>query len=189
MEYYSAVVDSVEETDRLLADANSDSRELVVAAYRASEFATTPPIRATWDQILSSGHLGLLPDRVIESGLSEYYTFNESNAYSENIVQESRYRETIRSIIPVQVQIEIRKGCSDVVNDFNVIFGFSAECRLSVERSVLDATAEKIRSHPSIREALRYQYSTAVGVRNNRRGDVVLIEHALAAIKRPESIK
>lgn len=184
--YYTDVADSVEEADRLLANDDADSRQLVIAAYRSSEFATTPPNRAIWDQIVSSGHLGLLPDRVIDSGLSEYYTFNESNAYTENIVQVSKYRQTVRSIIPLSVQIAIREGCSDIVNEYNVITGFEPECRLSVDQSMIDETAERLRSDQNIREDLRYQYSTVLGVRNNRRGDVVLIERALAAVRGAE---
>src|ERR1044071_901153 len=58
--YYSAVLESVQKTDELLRAADPDPRALVVNAYRATEISYIAPVRATWDQIVSSGHLGLL---------------------------------------------------------------------------------------------------------------------------------
>lgn len=53
--YYTAVEDSVRKTDALLASADPDPRALIVNAYRASEIVYIAPVRATWDQIVSSG--------------------------------------------------------------------------------------------------------------------------------------
>ncbi len=184
--YYSAVLDSVVEADRLLSRADGDARTLVIAAYRASEYATTPPNRATWDQIVSSGHLGLLPGGSVGSDLSEYYTFNESNAVTESRVESSSYRQAVREIIPLEIQVAIREGCSDVMNDFGVITGFTQECRLDLDPSVLTATAEQLRLDPEIRDELRYQYTRIVSVINNSTGNLVLIERVLAALGQPE---
>ncbi len=186
LNYYRAVRDSVVEADRLLSTDDGDARQLVIAAYRASEFASTPPNRATWDQIVSSGHLGLLPDGAVSSDLSEYYTFDESNAVTISRVEGSSYRHAVRSIIPLDVQIAIREGCSDVMNEFGVIAGFTNECRLQVDPSVLTATAEKLRSDPEIRDELRYQYTRVASVINNSTGNVVLIERVLASLGQPE---
>ena len=184
--YYTAVLEGVKETDRLLADATADSRQLVVAAYRASEFATTPPNRATWDQIVSSGHLGLLPDGAIDGGVSEYYRYHESNSYTENLVQISQYRQTVRSIIPLSVQLAIREGCSDITNEYYIVSGFETECRLSVDQSAIDDTAEKLRANQNIAGELRHQYSTIAVVRDNNIGNIILAERALSALGRLE---
>ena len=74
--YYSAVLESVQRTDQLLRAADPDPRALVINAYRATELTYNAPVRATWDQIVSSGHLGLLPAGAAESGLSQYYAFD-----------------------------------------------------------------------------------------------------------------
>jgi len=47
--YYKQVLENVEETDKLLRAPNPDSQAVVVAAYRASEFANSPTNSATWD--------------------------------------------------------------------------------------------------------------------------------------------
>ena len=186
IDYYSAVLDSVLEANRLLSDSNPDARQLVVAAYRATEYATTPPNRATWDQIVSSGHLGLLPGNATDGGLSEYYTFGESNTITALRVESSLYRQTLRSIMPLEIQLAIRDGCSDVRNESGIITGFTKECRVDVAPSILKAAAEKLQSNPTIRDDLRYQYSLVASVRNNYRGSLVAIEQAQAALSEAE---
>lgn len=98
--YYADVLESVQSTDALLRSANPDPRELVVNAYRATEITYIPPMRATWDQIVSSGHLGLLPPGTVESGLSNYYSFDSGqDVYRQGL--DSSYRQTVRKIIPL----------------------------------------------------------------------------------------
>ncbi|HEX4665314.1 MAG TPA: hypothetical protein VH207_01845 [Chthoniobacterales bacterium] len=97
--YYSAVLASVQKTDELLIVADPDPRALVVNAYRGTEISYNAPVRATWDQIVSSGHLGLLPAGPVESGLSQYYAFDTAQGVYRMGLN-SAYRQTVRQIIP-----------------------------------------------------------------------------------------
>lgn len=180
--YYSAVVEGVLEADRLLSTANPDPRALVVAAYRASEVNVLPSNRATWDQIVSSGHLGLLPESVIDSGLSQYYSFTQSDMTS-SLLQNAPYRIALRSIIDVPVQVAIRDGCSDLIDEATIIAGFVAECRLDVSRDVLASNAERLLSEPNLKDHLRYQYSLSAFAHLSYTGNAVLIRRAIAAIE------
>ncbi|MDT8442537.1 MAG: DUF6090 family protein, partial [Desulfuromonadales bacterium] len=56
--YYDDVTEAIKDADWLLSLPDPDPKALVVAAYRASEFSANPSSRATWDQVVSSGHLG-----------------------------------------------------------------------------------------------------------------------------------
>ncbi len=71
--YYAAVLDSLVRTNDLLADPASDPQELVVSAYRASEILYPAPTRATWDEIVSSGDVSLLPSEAVDAGVAEYF--------------------------------------------------------------------------------------------------------------------
>ncbi len=122
--YYSAVLESVQRTDEFLRAADRDPRALVVNAYRATEINYNAPVRATWDQIVSSGHLGLLPAGAAESGLSQYYAFDTAqDVYRVGL--NSGYRQTVRQIIPMTMQIAMRAGCSDVRDKRGNIVGFA----------------------------------------------------------------
>ena len=157
--YYKQVLENVEETDKLLRAPNPDSQAVVVAAYRASEFANSPTNSATWDQIVSSGHIGLLPSSAVEGGLLEYYK-NQDSVDALNLrVLESPYRLAVRSLIPLPIQLAIRESCSDILDELNTSTGFVSECVLDTDDSELRKTADAILSSTAVRETLRIQYS------------------------------
>lgn len=179
--YYSAVLQSVRRTDELLREPDSDPRELVVNAYRASEILYNPPVRATWDQIVSSGHLGLLPARAVESGLSKYFAFDTAlDLY--NTGWRSDYRKTVREVIPLDMQIAMHKTCSDVRDARGNITGFAEHCEFEADPVALKAVATALRGDPEVAASLRYQYSFVVNATLNLgrvRGN---IEDALDAL-------
>ena len=187
--YDSAVLESVQRTDELLRAADPDPRALVVNAYRASELIYNAPVRATWDQIVSSGHLGLLPPGAAESGLSQYYAFDTAqDLYRMGL--NSGYRQTVRQIIPMTVQIAMRAGCSDVRDQRGNIVGFAKNCDLKVDPAVLKDTAVALRSNPAVLADLQYQYSFAVSATLNLGGVEKNLEEALAALgAAPEAVE
>ncbi len=180
--YYQAVTESIETTDRLLASPDPDPKALVVAAYRASEFSSNPPNRATWDQIVSSGDLGLLPEDTLRNVLSEYYRFQDGNEDTNTRLQDTPYRRAVRSLIPLAVQISMREGCSDVYDDKQVIVGFVTDCNLDVDPSMINETAQALTASADIREWLRYQYSMVSSVQVNNTGNVFQLEQILGAL-------
>ncbi len=138
-------------------------------------------MRATWDQIVSSGHLGLLPPGAAESALSQYYAFDTAqDIYRMGL--NSSYRQTARRIIPMTVQIAMRAGCSDVRDQRGNIVGFAKDCDLKVDPAVLRDTAGALRSNPAVLADLRYQYSFAVSATLNLGGLENSVEEALAAL-------
>ena len=115
-EYYAAVLASVVRTNELLADANADAQALVVSAYRASEITFSPTTRATWDEIVSSGDIGLLPGEASNGAVASYFVLDTSRFMYE-LLQASDYRRRVREIIPLEAQMALRAGCSDVRNE------------------------------------------------------------------------
>ncbi len=179
--YYSAVLESVQRTDELLRAADPDPRALVVNAYRATEISYSAPVRATWDQIVSSGHLGLLPAGAVESGLSQYYAFDTAqDIYRAGL--NSGYRQTARQIIPMSIQIAMRAGCSDERDQRGNIVGFARNCDLDVSPADLKDVAAALRGDPAVLADLRYQYSFAVSATLNLGGIEKRVEEALAAL-------
>lgn len=180
--YYDDVTQSIEDADRMLASSDPEPKALVVAAYRASEFTYNPKRRATWDQIVSSGDLGLLPQAAIESDLSNYYRFLEANDDTIFRLQDTPYRRIVRSLIPLPVQLSIRDGCSDQTDDDATVLGFVAECHLDTDEAMLEDTARALMSSGQMREMLRYQYSMVASVRANLLGDIFVLQQLLGAL-------
>lgn len=88
--YYAAVLESVERTDALLADPQSDPKMLVVDAYRASEINYRAPSRATWDEVVASGNAGLLP-REMAAAAADYFAIDTARD-TLGTLSESAYR-------------------------------------------------------------------------------------------------
>lgn len=179
--YYGAVLDSVVETERLLKSESPDPRALVVAAYRATETAFYPASRSTFDQIVFSGHLGLLPKKALNEGLIDYYSLSQADT-AYDLVRDSRYRELVRSIIPLSVQIAIREGCSDVMDDTGIIVGFTASCRLDVDASTMSSVAQALLNESDVSKTLRFQYSPVSQAKTMFQNNVVGIKKSLAAL-------
>ncbi|GJL91341.1 hypothetical protein [Hyphococcus sp.] len=185
--YYGHVLDSVVETDRLLSSPGSDAQALIVAAYRASEFNNNPPNSATWDEIVSSGQIGLLPSGAIEGGLSDYYKFQAANDDVNIRLIDSPYRLAVRSLIPLPLQLAIREGCSDDLDDINVARDFMSECVLNIDASIINKAAETLRSSPALHESLRHQYTMVASVQINNRGNIVLLDRVLGVLNAKDS--
>jgi hypothetical protein len=193
--YYSAVLESVQKTDELLQAADPDPRALVTSAYRATELNYIAPVRATWDEVVSSGHLGLLPPAAAESGLSQYYAFDTAqDIYRMGL--NSAYRQTVRKIIPITMQIAMRAGCSDVRDKRGNITGFMKDCDLNIDSAplrdvavALRDVAVALRNDPVVLGDLRNQYSFAVSATLNLGGVEKNIEGALAALGAAEKSK
>lgn len=126
--YYAAVQDSLVRANDLLNQPSSDAEDLVVAAYRASELMYSPPTRATWDEIVSAGDIGLLPRGAVESGIASYFAADTGQMSMESM-ERSEYRRAVRETIPLEIQIALRGGCSDVRDDHGELSGSSSIAR------------------------------------------------------------
>lgn len=180
--YYGAVLESIDQADTLLADPAGDAKATVLSAYRASEISNSPQTRATWDEIVSSGHVGLLPRELLDSGLAIFYSIDVANQSFLDL-RDSAYRHRARSLIPLSIQKAIRATCSDLRDEAERVLGFMPECRLDVEPALLEATAAALRADAQLKAALHYQYSQVFTAQANIRGGVVLLERALAVLK------
>ncbi|MEM1260850.1 MAG: hypothetical protein AAGH76_00495 [Pseudomonadota bacterium] len=180
--YHAVVLENVVAATKLLANPKSDDKALVVAAYRASEITNNPANRETWDQIVSAGHLGLLPQAAFDQGIANYYSIAGANDTSTYLLESSDYRKAVRTVIPLAVQLAIREHCSDEMNENGFIVGFVGDCNLDGIADELPATATALRASASIRQHLPYQYSLVAIVYANHEQDTLLVKQLLAAL-------
>jgi len=179
--YYAAVLDSLVRTNELLNDPAPDAEDLVVSAYRASELLYSPPTRSTWDEIVSSGDIGLLPRGAVDAGIADYFATDTGQATLDSLM-DSNYRRAVRETIPLDIQIALREGCSDQRDERERIVGFVEQCALNADRAAIQRAADAIRASGQLRATLRYQYSNVFAARANLTADVLAIEHGLAGL-------
>lgn len=182
LSYFRQVLASVEQVERLLPENSTDAKTIVSAAYRATEVSNVPTSTATWEQIVSSGHVGLLRDPELEYGLAEYYKYKQETFAGNSPLFTSPYREAVRSLLPLSLQLAIREGCSDTLDEFNNAIWFVDSCSIEVDDDVLVAAAAAIRSSQEVRETLRSQYSRVYSSILNHEGDVAQAEKLLTLL-------
>lgn len=180
--YYEAVISSGERTVvRLNAESIDDPLGLVVDAYRATEYNHRPPTRATFDEIVSTGSLGLIPTEVREAGLVDYYRYDNSLAMRE-AVRVSPYRLRVRSLLPHKVQTAIRANCSDIFSETYERIGFKQGCELGLPADDIELAAQLLHSDSGLLGDLRLHFSTLHAQLPSFRGEVVILEAALEAL-------
>ena len=178
--YYEAVNASAETANALLTQTSADPASLIVNAYRATEYSYNPPSRSIWDEIVSSGDIGLLPRGAI-GPLSDYFSDNPALRVSE-LMSRSSYRARVRTTIPHDVQTAIRERCGDIRNERGDITGFREDCDLQISQTRLAEVAGALRHDSGVQSDLAYQFSFILIARGNLRGDVASLEEALAAL-------
>ncbi|HPE32715.1 MAG TPA: hypothetical protein PLV61_16095 [Parvularculaceae bacterium] len=180
--YFDEVNKSLENSIVLLADPNSDPRELVVNVYRSTEFAHNPQTRATWDEIVSAGELGLMPRDAVEGGISFYFGSDISEQTASDVTS-SPLRRRVRSILSHNVQKAIRAGCSDIRDGRNAVVSFVDECRIDAPDADIFAAAEELRRDPELVRDLQLHASAMNTARANLRGEVIVLEAGIASLE------
>ena len=184
--YYEAVISSIEKTvGRLNSESIDDPLGLVIDAYRATEYNHRSPTRATFDEIVSTGSLGLIPESARKAGLVDYYRYDNSLAMRE-AVREAPYRVRVRSVIPHDLQSAIRATCSDLFSSTFERIGFNDDCELDVSTEHVAETATRLHSDEELLGNLRFHYSVVNAQLPNFRGEVVILEAAIEALTTPQ---
>ncbi|MDX1291865.1 MAG: hypothetical protein R3265_03550 [Hyphomonas sp.] len=180
--YYDAVTDSAERTVVMLTSSSPDPRELVVNAYRATEYANHQPTRATWDEIVSSGDIGLLPSDFVEDGWGSYFEDATADNAAKNILA-SPYRQRVRRAIPHDIQRAIREGCSDARDEIGNVTGFRSDCKLDVPDEAWATTAEVLLNDPDLLPDLRLHFSSISTARGDLTGSLYSLQQAIGVLE------
>ena len=178
--YYAEVKASAENVVAMLENPAPDPRALVVNAYRATEMNYYTTIRATWDELVSSGELGILPPSVDLGDISTFFNFDMS-LDTKNAFEHSSYRQRVRRLLPHAVQRAIRAGCSDITDDINNVIAFKPVCTLDLPDEMITSAAAALARDPELMPDLRLHFSTINAAVSNMDGDVVLLKRAVAS--------
>ena len=129
-----------------------------MAAYRATQYREGPRRRATYDELVSTGSLGLVPDTaLLRAAEAVYRSRTGETAAREGM--ESPYRQRFRMSLTNDVQRELARHCGDRP----VRWGESAiedsiidyPCTLQLPATTIDAAAGALRADPDLLRALR----------------------------------
>ena len=157
--YYRDVRDATEAAaDALSGTAPLSNEAFLVNAYRATQYKQGASRRATYDELISTGNIGLIEDRKLLSlAVRAYSLATIDNMVKEGV--ESPYRALFRMSIPNDVQRALGEHCGDrylLPGDYH---GFDHvidyPCKTGLPAAAIDAAAGALRTDPQSLRFLR----------------------------------
>jgi hypothetical protein len=155
--YYSDVRDATEAAaDALSGKAPLSNRDFLVNAYRATQYKQGANRRATYDELISTGNIGLIEDRrLLALAVRAYSLSTIDNMVREGV--DSPYRALFRMSLANDTQRALGKQCGDRYiqpgdyRDFDHVIDYPCDPGLSPAE--IDAAADALRADP---QTLRY---------------------------------
>lgn len=145
-------IDALEGTSPLPDEA------LLVSAYRATQYKNRNRRGSTYEELISTGTIGLIRDPQLRDTAIRVYNV----ATFDNLVREglqSRYREAFRMSVPNRVQRVLGQRCGDRYirpGDYAAIHGIlDYPCTTGLSAQDIAASAKALRSNPDIVPFLR----------------------------------
>ena len=159
LEYYRDVRDATEAAaDALSGKVALSNEALLVNAYRATQYKQGAITRATFDELISTGNIGLIKDRkLLAFAVRAYGLYTIENTVKEGV--ESPYRKLFRMTVPNDVQRTLARQCGDRYikpgdyTDFDHIIDYP--CKTGLPAADMDAAAGALRSDPDTLRFLR----------------------------------
>lgn len=145
-------VDALDDTVPLPDEA------LLIAAYRATQYRQRNRRGSTYDELISTGAIGLIRDATLRDTAIRLYNISTfDNLVSEGA--QSRYRAAFRTTLPNAVQRALGKNCGDRFirpGDYAAIHGnLDYPCSTDLSAQVIAESAKALRSNHDIVPTLR----------------------------------
>ncbi|MCY7354397.1 MAG: DUF6090 family protein [Lysobacter sp.] len=144
--------------DALSGKAAASNEALLVSAYRATQYKQRTRRRSTYDELISTGTIGLIQDQRLRDTTMRLYNVPTI----ENTVREgatSRFREAFRMIVANDVQRALNKHCGDrtiTIGDYRAIAGnLDYPCKLDLPQREIDEAANALRANAGLAPLLR----------------------------------
>lgn len=144
--------------DALSGRAPLEDEALLVAGYRATQYLFNSRRRATFDELSSTGAIGLIRDPALRDVAMRVY----GAPVFESILREGAsnpYRRMFRMTIPYEVQLAVAAACGDKLvlpGDYEgIAHSLDYPCASGLPPEVIAASAAALRSDPQFLRYLR----------------------------------
>jgi len=159
--YLGEVLSNADRALEVLEGSSVVSNEqLLIYAYRATQYTDGVRRRATFDELTSTGNIGLIRDPFLRDLAAEVYT----RAFIDRVTQEGTsapYRIAFRKLLPVAVQDALVLSCGDLfvpVGDFSALHNqLDYECKTGLSPEQIDHAAKLLRTDSEMVALLRLQ--------------------------------
>ena len=133
-------------------DSKVSDNDFVIAAYQASQVFGFNNNGASWSLVFGANDLRNIPDPEVRRGLTRLMTFDYGTLNLSSV--KTRYRDSVREVIPDSVQQEIRTKCGDVVGSDGGSVILRATCPIKIDPVLAAKTAAALRADPALEQQL-----------------------------------
>lgn len=157
--YFNEVLASAKRAaDALSGKAPLSDEALLVAAYRATQYRFNIRRRATYDELTSTGEMGLIHDPTLRDLAMRLYTAPMFDSIHEEGM-DNPYRKAFRMAIPYEVQNALESACGDRLvptGDYKDIqHSLDHPCSPGLSPGAMAASAAILRNDPHFLEFQR----------------------------------
>jgi hypothetical protein len=146
--------------DALTGKTPLSDEALLIATYRATQFNGNTRRRATYDELTSTGEMGLIRDAALRDLAMRVYTEPVIDQITRD-GRDSEYRKAFRRIIPYDVQLALADKCGDRVvlpGDYEGIAQvLDYPCSTGLAPASIEAADATLRKDPRIIPLLQAQ--------------------------------
>jgi hypothetical protein len=148
--------------DALTGDAPLSDEQFLIAAYRATQYESQDRRRATYDELVSTGTIGLITNQKLrQTAIGIYSTTLIDQTMSE--AKQSEYRLLFRKALSAQVQQALLGRCGDRVlkplDYAGIANSLDYPCTLDLPADRIHAAALALREREGLEEALRLRFA------------------------------
>jgi hypothetical protein len=175
--------------DALTGDAPLSDEQFLIAAYRATQYESQDRRRATYDELVSTGTIGLITDQGLrQTAIGIYSTTIIDQTMDES--RQSEYRLLFRRTLSARVQQALLDRCGDRIVpplDYAAMLrSLDYPCTLGLPAQETEAAARALRARPGFEEALRLRFADVGTVLANLQNyNVALLKDLRALRSRP----
>jgi hypothetical protein len=128
----------------------------LIDLYQASQYMDARATASTYKELNASGQINILRNQKLRLSLINFYELDWIN--SGVIDLPNKYRESLRSFMPSDIQKKIRTNCGDIYvetkNSLSV--KLPDNCEIDIESKVAKMTLEKLLKNGTIRNDLNF---------------------------------
>ncbi len=174
--YYQDVLANAGRTvDAMTGEKPMSDEQFLISAYRSTQYLSNARRRATYDELISTGTIGLIADQRLRSTAITIFNNTEMETAREGTVS-SDYRKEFRRTTPARVQHALLQRCGDRLvtpGDYKLIVGsLDYPCTTGLPSSQVGAAAAALRANPALLPGLQQRFADLEtadrNLRNNR---------------------
>jgi hypothetical protein len=146
----------------LTQGSDAEARDMLVNAFRATQFNWYERRRAAFDELVSSGELDLIADPGLRETAVRYY--GNSTVVFEHLLADPRdslYRRLFFQLLDPDVVLALQRDCGDrhytSPGGVSGVFTMRYDCKLALDDAAVRKAVDALRNDAGVIPALRYQ--------------------------------